>query len=126
MDKLWEMDEQLNTQSNEISKLNKAKDAASDMIRGIKIKVNEIMEEVELQNSDILRNRNNISILNQTMNSTKQEHRSILSKLESHDLKINASNALPGKPWMLQSDTDMYPILTTVEIFRINDRCPFR
>ena len=112
MDKLWEMDEQLNTQRNEISKLNKAKYAAFDMIRGIKIKMNEIVEEVEQHNSDILRNRNNIYILNQTMTSTKQEHRRILSKLESHDLKINASNALPSKPWMLLSDTDRYPILT--------------
>ena len=94
-----------------MEKLNTAKDKAFDMIRDIHIEMDVVEERVEEQDRYILRNRESISVLTEHVQDKKREHKFILSKLETHDIKLNAANVLPSKPWVLQSDFDQYPIL---------------
>ena len=104
--------------------LNNAKDKSFEMIRDIRIKMDAVEERVEEQDKYILRNRESISVLTEHVGEQKREHKSILSKLETHDIKLNAANALPSKPWALQSDSDEYPILRVYQNQMLFNRLP--
>ena len=56
-----------------------------------------------------------MAILRSHVDETRKDHRHILRKLETHDIKLNASGSLHKKPWALQSDTDKYPLLKAYE-----------
>jgi hypothetical protein len=46
------------------------------------------------------------------MQELKKEHSGILSRLQEHSFKLNASNTFTStKPWMLKSDSETYPLL---------------
>ena len=112
LDKLWELDGARETHEQEIEKLKTAKDSAFDLIREAKDKINEVVDALAEHDAYILKNRQNISIMNQNVTAIKQENRGILSQLQEQALKMNASNSFPAtKPWMLQSDTNKYSIL---------------
>ena len=54
----------------------------------------------------------NISIMSQNMQELKKEHSGILSRLQEHSFKLNASNTFTAaKPWILKSDSDTYPLI---------------
>ena len=112
LDKLWGLDSERETHDQEIEKLKKAKDSAFDLIREAKTKINEVVDALAEHDAYILKNRQSISIMNKNVTAIKQENRCILSQLQEHALKMNASNSFPAtKAWMLQSDTNKYHIL---------------
>ena len=110
------MHEQLETNTKVIEKFKIAKDKLFDIVNELKAKINEVMDTIDEQDGYMLTNRNNIAIMSQNMSEIKKEHHGILSRLQEHSLKINASGSISSrKPWMLQSDTDTYPILKVYE-----------
>ena len=112
LEEIGKLDERMNKQDEIIVKLKKDKDTAFDMIRDIKITASNLTDEIQEHASLILTNRNNITNLQQSVTTTNQEYKRLASIVETHSIKLNASNALPSnKPWMLQSDTQKYPIL---------------
>ena len=120
MDKLWEMNDTLEIQDKTLEDLQVAKDKLFDVIRDMKMKINEVVELIDEQDGYVLTNRKNISIMSQNMQEMKKEHSGILSRLQEHSFKLNASNTFTAtKPWMLKSDSDTYPIL---KIFDVNTK----
>ena len=63
MDKLWEMNDTLEIQDKTLEDLQTAKDKLFDVIREMKMKINEVVELIDEQDGYVLTNRKNISIM---------------------------------------------------------------
>ena len=76
------------------------------------MKINEVLEAIDKQDSYGLTNRNIISIVSQNMQEMKKEPSGILSRLQEHSFRLNASNTFTAtKLWLLTSDSHTYPLL---------------
>ena len=83
-----------------------------EIIRDIKLKINEVVELIDEQDTYVLTNGKNISVMSQNMQDLKKEHSDILSCLQEHPFKFNASDTFTAtKPWVLKSDSNTYPLL---------------
>lgn len=102
-------------QETKIKSLIKAKNTAFDMIRGWKLDIQSVREEIEHHDTNTLKNRTSIATLQEHMDNIPKGHRAITNKLEIYDIKLNTSSTLNTKPWALQSDTDKYPLLHSYE-----------
>ena len=83
MNKLWETNDSLEIQDKELADLKTARDMQ---------KINEVLEVIDEQDSYVLTNRNNISIMSQSMQVIKKEQGGVLSRLHEYSFKLNVSN----------------------------------
>ena len=91
------------------------KSYTSSLLSGGISKCIDKMEEEFGELKDALNNKSNMAIIRSHVDETRKDHRQILRKLETHDIKLNASGSLNKKPWAIQSDTDKYPLLQAYE-----------
>ena len=119
IERLDDLDINAAEQTRALKDLISMKDKAYIKIAEVKYEMNQFQDEVERKqtaNEKIqLKNRQNINDITYTVKEHSKTQRKMLSTLEDHGLKLNATGTFSAtSPWALTSDAETYPILRSV------------
>ena len=115
-DRIEAFEETIEEHNDKIQHMTRMKDDAFQKIAEVRYLIIELQEKTEkdqLENEKFLRmHKDKLNSLTQVMNDQSKSHRTILSKIQEHELKLNATGSLSmTSPFQIVVDSDKYPIL---------------